>query len=168
MSLFVLWVNERGEEELATPALGRDLVLPGITRQTVLDVATAIRPQIKGTPRRKGASRRFLPCGVASAVWHASSYAVAERDVRMKKDLIPAFKEGRVREIFCTGTGALVVPVEGLHFQGTFYGGSEGIEAAEKKAHPQLHAASFAEAVKEHILDIQTGELPRHPFVVEC
>ena len=84
----------------------------------------------------------------------------------MKKDLVPALRDGRVAEIFCTGTGALVVPVEGLSFPGEFLciSGPEQ-QGSSKQAYRN---DSFAESIKQDILDIQMGLVPGHPFVVEC
>ena len=38
MTLFLYWINEDGEEELATPPLD-GIILPGVTRQSILDLA---------------------------------------------------------------------------------------------------------------------------------
>ena len=38
MNLFLYWINEDGEEELATPPLD-GIILPGVTRQSILDLA---------------------------------------------------------------------------------------------------------------------------------
>uniref|UniRef100_A0A4X2LA68 Branched-chain-amino-acid aminotransferase n=1 Tax=Vombatus ursinus TaxID=29139 RepID=A0A4X2LA68_VOMUR len=38
MNLFLYWINEDGEDELATPPLD-GIILPGVTRQSILDLA---------------------------------------------------------------------------------------------------------------------------------
>uniref|UniRef100_UPI00398F7704 branched-chain-amino-acid aminotransferase, cytosolic n=1 Tax=Pristiophorus japonicus TaxID=55135 RepID=UPI00398F7704 len=38
MNLFLYWINEQGEEELATPPLD-GVILPGVVRQSILDLA---------------------------------------------------------------------------------------------------------------------------------
>ncbi|GAB1291422.1 Branched-chain-amino-acid aminotransferase, cytosolic [Apodemus speciosus] len=38
MNLFLYWINEDGEEELATPPLD-GIILPGVTRQSILELA---------------------------------------------------------------------------------------------------------------------------------
>lgn len=48
MSIFILWRNERGERELATPSLERDLILPGVVRDTVLQLTRQKYKDIKG------------------------------------------------------------------------------------------------------------------------
>jgi hypothetical protein len=41
MNFFVHWKNEKGEEELATPVLD-GTILPGVTRQSVLDLTRQV------------------------------------------------------------------------------------------------------------------------------
>lgn len=38
MNLFVFWTNENGEKELVTPPLSRGDILPGVTRQSILEL----------------------------------------------------------------------------------------------------------------------------------
>lgn len=42
MNLFVFWKNENGENELITPPLD-GTILPGITRQSILDLTRNLR-----------------------------------------------------------------------------------------------------------------------------
>jgi branched-chain amino acid aminotransferase len=42
MNLFVFWKNEKGEDELITPPLD-GTILPGITRQSILDLTRGLR-----------------------------------------------------------------------------------------------------------------------------
>jgi branched-chain amino acid aminotransferase len=37
MNIFFIWLNEKGEKEIITPSI-EDLVLPGLTRQTCIDI----------------------------------------------------------------------------------------------------------------------------------
>uniref|UniRef100_A0A914C794 Branched-chain-amino-acid aminotransferase n=1 Tax=Acrobeloides nanus TaxID=290746 RepID=A0A914C794_9BILA len=39
MNIFVYWINEQGEEEFVTPPLTDGLILPGITRDSILEIA---------------------------------------------------------------------------------------------------------------------------------
>lgn len=82
----------------------------------------------------------------------------------MEKDFIPAFESGRVEEIFCTGTGALVVDVAELDYKGKRFVLNKNRDRS-KDIKPFL---SFAERIKDDILDIQMGLVPAHPFVLEC
>ena len=39
MNVFMYWINEKGEKELVTPPLEMGVILPGVTRQCLLDLA---------------------------------------------------------------------------------------------------------------------------------
>lgn len=80
MTLFLYWINEDGEEELATPPLD-GIILPGVTRQSILDLAH---------------------------LW--GEFKVSERHLTMD-DLTTAVEENRVREMFGSGTACVVCPV---------------------------------------------------------
>ncbi|XP_053308192.1 branched-chain-amino-acid aminotransferase, cytosolic-like [Spea bombifrons] len=90
MNFFMYWVNEQGEEELLTPPLN-GLILPGVTRQSLLDLA-----------RQWG------------------EFKVSERTVTMG-DLIKGLQEDRVKEIFGSGTACVVSPVSRILYEGQNY-----------------------------------------------
>uniref|UniRef100_A0A2C9JWQ8 Branched-chain-amino-acid aminotransferase n=2 Tax=Biomphalaria glabrata TaxID=6526 RepID=A0A2C9JWQ8_BIOGL len=81
MNLFVYWVNEQGEEELITPPLETGLILPGVTRKSLLEL---------------------------SREWN--EFKVSEQTMTMKS-FIKALNEGRVKEVFGAGTACVVCPV---------------------------------------------------------
>ncbi|XP_069346392.1 branched-chain-amino-acid aminotransferase, cytosolic isoform X6 [Eulemur rufifrons] len=87
MNLFLYWINEDGEEELATPPLD-GIILPGVTRQCILDLA-----------RKWG------------------EFKVSERYLTMD-DLTTALEENRVREMFGSGTACVVCPVSDILYKG--------------------------------------------------
>lgn len=87
MNLFVYWINENGEEELLTPPLN-GLILPGVTRNSLLDLARE---------------------------WN--DFNIVEKSITMKQ-LIKALNENRVKEMFGAGTACVVCPVEKVHYQG--------------------------------------------------
>ncbi|XP_055792971.1 branched-chain-amino-acid aminotransferase, cytosolic-like [Salvelinus fontinalis] len=87
MNIFLFWNNEKGEEELATPPLN-GIILPGITRQSILELT-----------RKWG------------------EFKVCERYLTMA-DLRWALKEGRVKEMFGSGTACVVSPVGRILYQG--------------------------------------------------
>ncbi|XP_028388500.2 branched-chain-amino-acid aminotransferase, cytosolic isoform X1 [Phyllostomus discolor] len=87
MNLFLYWINEDGEEELATPPLD-GIILPGVTRQSVLDLA------------RK---------------W--DEFKVSERHLTMG-DLTTALEQSRVKEMFGTGTACVICPVSDILYKG--------------------------------------------------
>uniref|UniRef100_A0A671DUR1 Branched-chain-amino-acid aminotransferase n=1 Tax=Rhinolophus ferrumequinum TaxID=59479 RepID=A0A671DUR1_RHIFE len=87
MNLFLYWINEDGEEELATPPLD-GIILPGVTRQSILDLA-----------RKWG------------------EFKVSERYLTMD-DLTTALQQNRVREMFGSGTACIVCPVSDILYKG--------------------------------------------------
>ncbi|KAF5890788.1 branched-chain-amino-acid aminotransferase, cytosolic, partial [Clarias magur] len=87
MNLFLYWINEDGEEELATPPLD-GIILPGITRQSILELT-----------RKWG------------------EFKVSERYLTMAA-LCLALKDCRVREMFGSGTACVVSRVGRVLYQG--------------------------------------------------
>ena len=89
MNLFVLMKSARtGEVELVTPPLTSGTVLPGVTRQSVLELARDI-----------------------------AGLRVEERKLTLP-DLLAASREERLLEIFGCGTAAIISPVGGLRCGG--------------------------------------------------
>uniref|UniRef100_A0A3B3ZUE5 Branched-chain-amino-acid aminotransferase n=1 Tax=Periophthalmus magnuspinnatus TaxID=409849 RepID=A0A3B3ZUE5_9GOBI len=91
MNLFIYWTNSKGERELVTPPLDDGLILPGVTRQSLLDLARD---------------------------W--GEFSVLERRVQMK-DLMKALDQGQVLEVFGAGTACVVCPVGSLLYKGQMY-----------------------------------------------
>ncbi|XP_006010036.1 branched-chain-amino-acid aminotransferase, mitochondrial [Latimeria chalumnae] len=87
MNIFFYWINEQGEEELLTPPLD-GTILPGVTRQSLLDLA-----------RKWG------------------KFKVSERKFTMK-ELLKGLQENRVQEVFGAGTACVVCPVNRILYQG--------------------------------------------------
>ncbi|XP_051974891.1 branched-chain-amino-acid aminotransferase, cytosolic-like isoform X1 [Xyrauchen texanus] len=87
MNLFLYWINEKGEEELATPPLD-GIILPGITRQSILELA-----------------------------YKWGDFQVSERSLTMG-DLCQALEENRVKEMFGSGTACVISPVGRILYQG--------------------------------------------------
>ncbi|XP_023269610.1 branched-chain-amino-acid aminotransferase, cytosolic-like isoform X1 [Seriola lalandi dorsalis] len=90
MNLFIYWTNEKGERELVTPPLD-GIILPGVTRQSLLDLARA---------------------------W--GEFKVTERTMNMK-ELLKALDGGRILEVFGAGTACVVCPVGSLLYRGKTY-----------------------------------------------
>ncbi|CAJ0955305.1 unnamed protein product, partial [Mesorhabditis belari] len=82
MNIFVYWINENGEEELVTPPLTSGLILPGVTRDSIIDLG-----------RKWG------------------EFAVNERKITMSQ-VRKALDEGRLLEMFGAGTACVVSPVD--------------------------------------------------------
>eukprot|EP00808_Paulinella_micropora_P014456 g81108.t1 len=94
MNFFVLWENKHtGKKELVTPPLERGLILPGVTRMSVLQLA---REQV------------------------GKEVDVVERVIKIQ-DLCVAVEEGRVHEAFGVGTACIICPIEGIGYQGKDY-----------------------------------------------
>jgi len=91
MNIFIHWINEHGTEELLTMGLDEGIVLPGITRQSVIDI---------------------------NRLW--GTLKVTERSLSIK-DFCCAVREGRVFEMFGTGTASVIVPVNRIVYQNQDY-----------------------------------------------
>ncbi len=74
--------------ELVTPPLDKGIILPGVTRRSVLELAES---------------------------W--GDFDVSERPFCMG-ELVSAQRDGRLMEVFGSGTAAVVTPVGAIHYQG--------------------------------------------------
>jgi branched-chain amino acid aminotransferase len=132
MNLFLLITDPTsGKHELITPSLD-GTILPGVTRDSVLSLA-----------------RTRLP---------ADSYYVSERAVTMP-EVARASEEGRLREVFGTGTAVVISPVKSIGWKGRtiMCGLEEGQEAG-----------LVASLMKEWIEGIQYGEVEHEwSFMIE-
>ncbi|TMW61622.1 hypothetical protein Poli38472_010685 [Pythium oligandrum] len=127
MNLFVHWINEDGEEELATPPLSRGDILPGITRDSILALTRE---------------------------W--KEFKVSERDLSMKQ-IQKAVHEGKVLEVFGSGTAAIVSPVSTISYMDEDL--SIPLTGTDGKA------GKLAERVWKKLTDIQYGRV-EHPWSV--
>ncbi|KAJ9116908.1 hypothetical protein QFC22_004565 [Naganishia vaughanmartiniae] len=137
MNLFVVIENEQGQTELLTPPL-EDLILPGVTRDSVLSIA---RDHVSGKTQVPG-----LP---------ESHFVVSERKMTMPQ-LAQLAKEGKVKEVFGAGTAAIVTSVDNIGYEGTdipIPAGQEGL-------------GPIAKAMLDRIQGIQTGKIEHEWSVV--
>merc|ERR1711915_113240 len=88
MNLFILMWDKNGKKELVTSPLSSGIILPGVTRRSVIELVSG---------------------------WEGVK--VSERKITMG-EVIEARNEGRLIEMFGSGTAAVVSPVGGLHYQG--------------------------------------------------
>ncbi|KAG1854144.1 aminotransferase [Suillus subalutaceus] len=98
MNLFVVIKDRGGVSELITPPLD-GMILPGVTRDSVLTLA---RNHVSGVKRLQG-----LP----------DTIKVSERPINMA-EIVQSSKEGRLVELFGTGTAAVISPVERIGYNG--------------------------------------------------
>ncbi|CAD5114340.1 DgyrCDS3480 [Dimorphilus gyrociliatus] len=87
MNIFMMWTNEKGVRELVTPPLSQGIILPGVTRLSLLELAKQ---------------------------W--GEFNVSERIITMK-DLVNGLKDNRVEEVFGAGTACIVSPVDRVLYQ---------------------------------------------------
>ena len=156
--------------ELATPPLDDGTILPGVTRQSALELARAWAAE--GAGPGGGGSARRLPL------------RVRERHVTVR-ELRAAAASGRLREVFGTGTACVVQPVaelvleEGSGLQGGGGGGGGGGGAAAVRlAAPGSSTAAAAGGdappplwarLGAALADIQYGRVPGgHPWSVRA
>ncbi|KAH0795758.1 branched-chain-amino-acid aminotransferase, cytosolic isoform X1 [Histomonas meleagridis] len=91
MNIMGVWINENGEKELVTAPVSKHLILPGVTRDSVLELAR-MEKDIK----------------VSEEEWKIG-------------DLIKALNEKRVLEVFGTGTAAIISPVNKIIYNDKCY-----------------------------------------------
>ncbi|KAM9771694.1 branched-chain-amino-acid aminotransferase, cytosolic [Syngnathus typhle] len=118
MNIFIHWINDNGEEELATPPLN-GLILPGITRRSILELT-----------RKWG------------------EFKVSERDLNMA-ELCGALKQGRVKQVFGSGTACMICPVGEIVYLG------ERLHIPCQDMSSQLSAR-----ICKELTDIQCGRTP--------
>uniref|UniRef100_A0A914XSQ7 Branched-chain-amino-acid aminotransferase n=1 Tax=Panagrolaimus superbus TaxID=310955 RepID=A0A914XSQ7_9BILA len=87
MNIFIYWRNEQGEEELITPPLSDGLILPGVTRNSLIDIAKS---------------------------WN--EFKITERYPTME-ELRCGIKEKRVLQVFGAGTACVVSPVDRILYK---------------------------------------------------
>jgi len=88
MNIFALFQHENGKKELVTPPLDSGLILPGVTRRSVLEMAR-----------------------------ETTDFDVNERKLTIK-ELLNGAQDGSLVEMFGTGTAAIVSPVGNIFYDG--------------------------------------------------
>ena len=132
MNVFFLLEGRYGAgRELVTPPLD-GTILPGVTRQSVLELCRE-RSEAEG-----GLLVSERPLGVA--------------------ELVEAGREGRLLEMFCTGTAAVVMPVQSL-----VRADGEEVQAA---AFEGGAGHMLSTRVAGWLAQIQRGGVPGHPWSV--
>lgn len=105
-NVFVIWRTQQGKLQLVTPPLTDGLILPGITRRSILELA---RERLSGEKEQdiegSGIKQRLEPI------------EVVETDFTIF-DLILAKNEGRLMSAFATGTANFILPITEINFRG--------------------------------------------------
>ncbi|KAF2486834.1 aminotransferase [Neohortaea acidophila] len=130
MNLFAAILNKQGQKELVTAPLD-GTILQGVTRDSILTLA-----------RERLASEGWI---------------VNERRFHMR-ELDEAANEGRLLEVFGSGTAAVVSPVRAISWDGKMI--ECGLPANEE-------AGPVAQRMKDWIEGIQYGDEPGHPWSVK-
>ncbi|XP_053208475.1 LOW QUALITY PROTEIN: branched-chain-amino-acid aminotransferase-like, partial [Panonychus citri] len=91
MNIFAFLINDKGEKELITPPLEQGVILPGITRDSILTITRD---------------------------WN--QFKVTERKITMD-EVIKTLEQGRLLEMFGAGTAAVVSPISRINYQDKDY-----------------------------------------------
>ncbi|KAL5362803.1 aminotransferase [Aspergillus floccosus] len=126
MNLFIALKNKDGQKELVTAPLD-GTILEGVTRDSVLGLAR----------------ERLVPKG----------WTVSERKIRMS-EIAEASEEGRLIEVFGSGTAAIVSPVRSISYRG------KSVDCGLKE---NEEAGEIASQMKNWIEGIQYGD-EEHPW----
>ncbi|EQC34071.1 branched-chain amino acid aminotransferase [Saprolegnia diclina VS20] len=127
MNLFVYWINDAGEKELVTAPLHRGDILPGVTRDSILELTRG---------------------------W--GEFKVSEHTITMPS-IVKAQKEGRLLEIFGSGTAAVISPVKLINYNGEDI--DVPLDAEDGKS------GQLTKRIWKEMTDIQYGRKP-HPWSV--
>jgi branched-chain amino acid aminotransferase len=134
------------EVELITAPLTRNDVLPGVTRQSILDLA---RGWQDGFAYGEEYGVQF---NKEDELTH--NIVAVERFLNMG-ELVEAHREGRLLEIFGCGTAAIVAPVKAILYQGE----EITVPTGDK-------AGALTKRIWQNIIDIQYGRVRDHPWSV--
>ncbi|KAF1839260.1 branched-chain-amino-acid aminotransferase [Decorospora gaudefroyi] len=102
-NFFVVWRTQEGRLQLVTADLAEKIVLDGVTRRSILELA---RRRLTGTSE-----------GVAAAAAQLETIEVVERKFTVF-EIEKAASEGRLVEAFAAGTAWFVAPISQIHFRG--------------------------------------------------
>lgn len=122
-NIFFVIEEENGKLSLVTPPLDGS-ILPGVTRDSILYLAKDIVPE----------------------------FSVFERYISLT-DFVNLFEQGRIKEVFVTGTASVVGEVDSIEIRGKLY----DFKYSEDRSQ------MWSQKIRRHILDIQFGRI-QHPF----
>lgn len=108
-NFFVVWRTREGSVQLVTAPLGDGIILDGVTRGCVLELA---RERLAGGDENGRGEE-----GEGEMRGERESLEVVERHFFMS-DIVSAVEEGRFLEAFTAGTAWFITPVSEIHFRG--------------------------------------------------
>uniref|UniRef100_A0A0R3S2Q7 Branched-chain-amino-acid aminotransferase n=1 Tax=Elaeophora elaphi TaxID=1147741 RepID=A0A0R3S2Q7_9BILA len=124
MNIFMYWKNEQGDDELVTAPLYDGMILAGVTRDSVLHLARQM-----------------------------DDIKVTERYVKIG-EIRRAVKEGRMYEMFGTGTACVVCPVDRIMYKNPSTGDFE-----EMIIPTMTHEPNLMQKFYQTMVDIQHGKI---------
>ena len=137
MNVFCFWVNRESHHlELVTPMLD-GTILPGVTRDSIIEIIKAI-PNILGSKD-----------GLISVI---------ERPLYMR-EIVLAVEEGRMREMFGSGTAAVISPIKSISWVNPKTQSHELINIPLDFEDPSQESGPLARALLKVIYDIQYGDI---------
>ncbi|KAG9248325.1 aminotransferase [Calycina marina] len=129
-NFFVVWKTKEGKTELVTAPLGSKIILDGITRRSVLELA----------------SKRLIE-GSKYLEESAGIVDVVERAFTML-EIEEAYREGRLMEAFVSGTAYFITPVSAINFKD---------EDLEISMGSKGQGGTYATLIKKWLIDIKYG-----------
>ncbi|CAG8954217.1 hypothetical protein HYFRA_00005837 [Hymenoscyphus fraxineus] len=136
-NFFIIWTTKEGKKQLITAPLDDKIILDGVTRRSVLELAR----------ERFIAGSEYLDSNI-------KPLEVVERTFTMA-EVVEAKNENRIVEAFVSGTAYFITPVSAINFQEEEFsipmGGGE--------------TGYFAGALKTWLMDIKYGNVD-HPWGV--
>jgi len=136
-NFFVVMKTKEGVTELVTAPIEQKVILDGVTRRSVLDLA------LERFSKSSSSDTKLEPL------------VIQERKIDMQ-EIVDAAKEGRIVEAFASGTAYFVSPVSIVHYQG------EDLEMPMVKG----HTGAYAEYFKNWLADIMYGNVQHEWGVV--
>lgn len=131
-NFFIVWKNSSGELELVTAPLDDKIILDGITRRSVLELAR----------ERFVAGSKYLNPEI-------SALKVVEKKFNMA-DVLDAYRDGRILEAFVSGTAFFITPVSIIGF---------GDEDLKIPMDADGKTGFYAKSVRSWLTDIKYGNV---------
>lgn len=138
-NFFIIWRTNSGSLELVTAPLDSKIILAGITRQSVLDLA-----------------RERFTSGSTHLDSNIEELNVVERNFTMD-EVAQASKEGRIVEAFVSGTAFFITPVSVISFRD---------EDVVIPMESEGKTGFYAKKVREWLTDIKYGNVQHEWGVV--